>query len=148
MSNQITGWFYLHTNGELIYKNSPDAIIDIRESDLATCAWSFNNDRRTAWGILVEALSIGVKESRINELAGKWGCTDNDALEYANAIEINLSVDGDKKTAYLKSFTNITESPIGFGDTYLQAMASLCKQIGYTGGKMWNATFEDLIKTN
>ena len=32
---ELQGWFYLHENNEVIYKNSPDVIEDIRDADLA-----------------------------------------------------------------------------------------------------------------
>ena len=37
----ILGWYYLHVNKELIWKNDPDAIVDIRDSDLCHSAWSW-----------------------------------------------------------------------------------------------------------
>ena len=143
----MIGWYYLHKNKELIYKNSPDAIADIRDSDLCHTAWSFSpEDRAGAWDILVEALSLGAKKERIAELAEKWKCDDIDAQKYADYLGINLNIDGSAMTAYREDFTNLQESPCGFGDNYLEAMADLCKQVGYVGGKMWNATFKDLVK--
>jgi uncharacterized protein YqjF (DUF2071 family) len=47
----INGWYYLHQNGELIYKPSPDAIVDIRDSDLAVCSWPVDvSSRKLALG--------------------------------------------------------------------------------------------------
>lgn len=143
----IEGYYYLHTNKELIYKPDPDAIVDIRESDFCHSAWAWDGQRQTAWQILVEALSLGAKKDRINKLSKKWNCDGDDALNYANYLGITLGSDGNQKTAYGKNFTNQQECPCGFGDTYLEAMSDLCKQIGFSGGKMWNATFKDLIKT-
>lgn len=142
----IQGWYYLHENKELIYKNSPDAIIDIRDSDLCSAAWAWDGERPTAWQILVEALSLGANIERINQLAEKWGCTDLDSLNYANYLGILIGEDGNMKKATMKDFTNIQESPIGFGSTYLEAMAELAKELGYKGGKRWHTTFSDLIK--
>ena len=79
----IQGWYYLHENKELIYKNDPDAITDIRDSDLCHSAWAWDGQRHTAWQILTEALSLGAKSERIKELADKWGCTNADAENYA-----------------------------------------------------------------
>lgn len=143
----IQGYYYKHVNGELIYKNSPDAIVDIRDGDLCVAAWPFDpGDRVTAWNVLIEAMALGVSPARIHEMAVKWQCTDADAVNYAERIGVRLGVDGDKKMTTRKDFVNIQESPCGFGETYLEAMASLCKQLGYTGGKMWNHTFESLLK--
>lgn len=143
----ITGWYYLHTNGSLIYKNDPDAIVDIRESDLCLSAWPVDpEDRLCAWNLLVEALSLGVDKSRIDELASKWFCDNEDAVEYASRVGAILGMDGNKFTATKADFINLQESPCGFGNSYLEAMADLCKQLGYKGGKMWNSTFGSLLK--
>ncbi len=142
----IQGYYYLHENNDLIYKNTPDAILDIRDSDLCKSAWAYDGQRPTAWQILVEALSLGANQNRIKELSDKWNCKDDDAENYAKYLGINLNVDGTAKTAYKEDFTNLQECPCGFGDTYLEAMADLCKQLGFVGGKMWTKTFVDCIK--
>lgn len=145
--SQISGWYYLHENGSLIYKNNPDAIADIRDSDLCLSAWPISvEDRSTAWAFLVEAGSLGVDKQKINELIEKWKCNDEDAVHYAQYVGIDLGEDGNQKTAAKKDFINPQESPMGFGDTYLQAMQGLCHELGYKGGKMWNAVFESLVK--
>jgi hypothetical protein len=140
----IHGWYYLHTNKQLIYKNSPDAIDDIRESDFCESVWAWDYERHTAWGILVEALSLGADKDRIKELADKWGCTDIDADNYAAYLGIDIGMDGAAHYARKRDFGNAQENPIGFGETYLEAMANLAKELGYTGGKMWNHTFKTL----
>lgn len=121
--SKIIGWYYLHTNTELIFKrDSPGQDSDIRESDFAVALWAFDSQRTTAWNILVEALSLGANPRRIKELAELWDCDDRDAEQYANFMAA------------------------GFGHSNLEAMAGLCKALGYKGGKMWNATFQDLLK--
>src|SRR3990172_4040482 len=142
----IKGYFYLHENGSLIYKNSPDAIVDIRDSDFCKSAWSWDGTPANAWQICVEALAIGVNKERVFELASKWNVNDNDANNYASYLGIVLGIDGDKKMVHRTDFENVQESACGFGDTYLQAMADLCKNLGFVGGKMWNSTFKDLVK--
>lgn len=59
----ISGWYYLHTNGDLIFKhNLPGTAADIRESDLAVMLWPIDvEDRESVWRILVEALACGAK---------------------------------------------------------------------------------------
>lgn len=145
MSNEITGWFYLHENKDLIFKNYPEAIVDIRESDLCHSAWAWDGTRLCAWTILIEALSLGARKERIEKLVNDWKCTDADAVNYANEMNIILGEDGNQKTAHSTTFTNLHESPCGFGNTYLEAMADLCSQLGYKGGKMWNHSFKTLI---
>lgn len=141
----IQGWYYLHTNGNLIYKSSPDSACDIRDSDFARSLWPMDTtDRAGAWNILVEASALGAEPSRIAELAEKWSCDDADASHYAAFLGLNLYLDGNAWCATLDDHVNLQESPTGFGKTALEAMAALCKELGYTGGTMWNKTFKDL----
>lgn len=144
--SEIIGWYYLHVNGSLIYKRElGGTAADIRESDFAKSMWPIDpSDRETAWRILVEALSLGVNHTRIKELADKWQCDDEDADVYALRVGVDIALDGDKWCALPKG-CSMPESPVGFGDTKLEAMAALCKDLGYTGGKMWNATFKSLL---
>ena len=141
----IQGWYYLHVNKDLIYKNNPDAIADIRDSDLCHTAWAWDGQRSTAWQILVEAYCLGAKKERIEELAEKWGCTNNDAENYANYLGIKLGVDGNQCFAARVDFEDIQVSPMGWGDNYLESMSELAKELGYKGGTMWNRTFSDLV---
>jgi len=147
---KITGWYYLHTNGDLIYKRElGGTAADIRESDFAKSMWPFDpEDRAGAWRILVEAKSLGAIDTRVKELAGKWGCNDADAAHYAEHIGCRLYMDGDAWCATAKKFINLQESPAGFGYTALDALATLCKELGFRGGKMWNATFAALLAKN
>lgn len=144
----IEGYYYLHDNGSLIYKPGTDAICDIRDSDLCIAAWPIDtSDRASAWSLLVEARSLDrTKKEEVDRLAKLWGCDDKDALIYAEYIGCVLGEDGNRKSAKDTDFVNLQESPCGFGETYLEAMADLCKQIGYAGGKLgWHARFRDLL---
>ena len=143
--NEIQGYYYLHVNNSLIYKCGSDSIIDIRDSDFCRSAWAWDGTPQNAWQICVEALSLGVDRKRIFELAEKWNVNDSTAQNYADYVGINLGMDGNQMTATRKDFDNLQESDCGFGDTYLEAMADLCEQQGFKGGKMWNSTFKDLI---
>lgn len=146
LNKTIGGWYYLHVNGDLIYKRDlPGTAADIRDSDLAKTLWPFDHsDRSGAWRIVVEGLSLGANKKRVEELAKLWGCDDIDAVNYSDYLKITLDVDGDSKCAKQPNFINLQESVAGFGDTYLEAMADLCKNLGFKGGKMWNHTFESL----
>jgi len=74
------GYYYLHTNGDLIYKRF-DPGEDV--SDLVRRVWPVDiRDRATAWRIVLEGLALGARVSRVRELATKWGCTAADFLEY------------------------------------------------------------------
>lgn len=142
------GYYYLHTNGSLIYKRElGGTAADIRESDFARAMWSCDpQDREAAWTTLVEALALGANADRIKELAALWHCDDVDADQYASRVGDGLDItrDGDKWCA-LPRGCSMAESPVGFGDTKLEAMAELCKALGYQGGKTWTATFAGLL---
>lgn len=142
----INGWYYLHQNGDLIYKPSPDAIVDIRESDFAVCSWPVDvSSRKLAWEMLVESLALGARESRISELAEKWNCDDEDADMFASAIGVDLEIDGNQSCAHRSDFVNLEESPAGFGESKLLAMADLARHLGIRGGHMWRSSFSDLV---
>ena len=144
----ITGWYYLHENNDLIYKPSPDAIADIRDSDFAKCVWPIDpENRELAWDILVESLALGAKESRIITLAAKWNCTDADADIYADRVGVKITTDGNQFCATRLDFLDLQQSPAGFGDSKLEAMAALAKELGLKPGKMWRDTFKELLKS-
>lgn len=145
----IVGWYYLHENGDLIYKKDFEGTVaDIRESSFARSLWPMDpQDRAGAWNILVEASALKANPARIKELAEKWRCDDADAKHYAEHIGVDLFMEnGSTWCATRKDFINLQESPAGFGDTALEAMAELCEELGYQGGKMWNTHFPDLVK--
>lgn len=143
----INGWYYLHANGELIYKpESGETAADIRESPFARGLWpSDTADREGAWNMLVEALAAGARKERVMELADKWGCDDHDAQHYGGRVKATLTRDGNAWCATRYDFINLQESPAGFGDTCLEALASLCKDLGYRPATMWGDSFKGLL---
>ena len=144
----MDGWYYLHTNGSLIYKRElGGTAADIRESDFAKAMWPFDpDDRKEAWRILVEALAAGANRERVIELAGHWGCGDTDADVYAKFIRVTLSMDGDQWCATGPGFKNLAISNAGFGNMKLEAMADLCSTMGYQPSKMWGTSFAKMLE--
>lgn len=144
----IIGWYYLHTNGELIYKpEHGGTAADIRDSDFARGLWSVDpTDRESAWSILVEAGAAGADKPRVSSLATRWGCSNDDAEVYADRVGCRLFKDGAAWCATRADFVNLQESPAGFGDTALEAMTQLCKKLGYKPAKMWDTSFKDLLR--
>lgn len=144
----IEGYYYLHTNGDLIYKhNLGETVADIRDSDFAVGLWPCDpSDREGAWRIVVEGLAAGADRKRIAELAEKWKLTDEDGAIYAERVGVNLQRDGSHWCATRRDFVNLQESPAGFGLTAIEAFAELAKQLGYKPSKMWGSTFADLVK--
>lgn len=142
------GWYYLHVNGDLIYKRDlPGTDADIRESDFARGLWPCDpSDRMHAWTILVESYAAGARRERILELATRWSCTDVDALEYAKRARCRIFKDGDSWCATREDFVNLQDSPAGFGPTALEAMAQLAQSLGYVPSKSrWAEGFKDLL---
>lgn len=142
----ITGYYYLHTNGDLIYKVDHDYLVaDFRESDFVQTFWEIDpEDRETAWTVLVESLALGANKSKVLELANKWQCNNEDADVYAERTNIILQLDDSNWMASTSDFVNLQESIAGFGETKLEAMADLAKNLGLKPGKMWNAHLKDL----
>lgn len=142
-------WYYLHTNGDLIHKNDVDGgqAADFRESDFVRQFWRLDTDNReTAWGLLVEAKALGADSKRVDELADLWACDDIDAQRYADFIGIELVPDGTAWCARRMNHINLQECPMGFGDSGLEAMANLAKELGYKAQKTWGRTFKDLVE--
>lgn len=141
--------YYLHTNGELIHKNDSDEIVaDLRESDFVRCFWIIDDtSRKDAWDMLVEALCVGANKERVSELAEKWNCNDKDALIYCNVIGVIPEKDGNVWCVHLRSFKNLQESPCGFGDTILDSLSQLCKNLKFSYTKLnWHSRFYELCK--
>jgi len=125
------GYYYLHTNGDVIYKKfEPEA-----DSPFVVKVWPVNvEDRAQAWLIAIEALALGARKQRIDELARKWGLTDEDALLFVKHARLSngtpafeLTRDGNKWCATYHNFIDLQTSHAGFGDTALEAFAELAK---------------------
>lgn len=125
------GFYYLHENGELIFKvGLPGTEKDLQDSDLVKQYWPIDDkNRATAWTVLVEGLAAGANKDTVMRLAKKWKCDDDDAKVFAERTGLTLSIDGNQKVAFENGFDNLQESMAGFGDTYLEAMADLCRQM-------------------
>lgn len=144
---EIVGWHYLHQNGDLLFKlEIGGTAADIRESPLALAMWPIDpGDREGAWNVLVEALASGANETRIQELAARWRCSDEDAATYADRVGARVFRDGDAWCATRCDFVDLQASPAAFGATALHALAALCKLLGFRPAKTWNARFKDLL---
>ena len=145
----IIGWYYLHTNGELIYKREIDGTAaDIRESPFAIGLWPMDpEDRAGAWQICVEGLAAGANKERVLNLASLWECDENDAPNYASFLGCSIYMDGNKWCAVGPKFRNLQEDHAGFGNTPVEAFAELCRALGFRPSKMWGHTFKSLLES-
>lgn len=141
------GYYYLHENGSLLYKRDlGDTAADLAESPFVKRFWGMDTlNRADAWTVLVEALALGVDKARVEELAAWWGCDDTDAEEYAARLGLTFDIDGDAWCVAPPWFVNLAESPAGFGDTKLIALAELAVSLGIRDQP--GATFAGLLGT-
>lgn len=134
------GYYYLHTNGDLIFKSGVaynDA--DFVDSDFVKAYWFIDStNREDAWTVLVEALALGANKARVKELAEKWHCDDDDARIFAERVNVHVDVDGDKWMVTFRNFINLAESHAGFGDTILEAMADLARHYPINRSGPWS----------
>ena len=124
-------FYYLHTNGDLIAKKfRPES-----DSPFVRKVWEIDTRNRLhAWDLIIEAASVGARQDRVEELASKWGLTDEDAQQFvahttdsAGNPSFKLYRDGNQWCATRVDFENLQESPAGFGDTCLEALIDLRK---------------------
>lgn len=128
----MDGYYYLHTNSDLIYK--PATVIDSDpnyfDSPFVRKFWPITlSERGDAYTLLLDAQAMGAKQKRIQELKTKWDITEEDTQVYADRVGFKLFMDGDQWSATLPTFKNLQESPAGFGDTRWDALVALCKEI-------------------
>jgi len=85
-------YYYLHTNGDLIGKNPVvvDSDSSYFDSDFVKKVWKIETDERpTLWTMMLEALALGVRVSRVKELAEKNKCDKADSIEMLVRIKPN-----------------------------------------------------------
>lgn len=141
----IDGYYYLHTNGKLIYKKYIDdkMVDDFIESDFVLNFWPMDfSDRMCAWRLIVEALASGAERGGVFDLASKWLCDDKDAKIYASKIGVNLFEN--EGVFVCRTRNNIANQ--GEGVTALHALADLCKKVGYKPNKTFKHSFENLVE--
>ena len=136
----ISGYMYLHENGDLIYKRNLDdgGEADLRESDAVRMFWPLDlAERLDAWDCLLAAALMGARPKRVAELRETWGIDDADAAHYASHCKLLVDRDGDKWCATASRFENLAESYAGFGDDWFGAIVDLLRDTGYQPRKLW-----------
>lgn len=79
------GFYYLHTDGNVIYK--PARVLDgdatYFDSPFVRKVWTVDTaDRLNGWRIALEALAMGASSDRVRQLSEHWGCNRDDLAEY------------------------------------------------------------------
>ena len=78
----MRGYYYLHQNGQLIFKNYLFDPADF-DSPFVKKWWRINTEnRKDAWNVLLEGLACGADLENVKRLANKWGCNRKDLVEY------------------------------------------------------------------
>ncbi len=80
----MNGFYYLHADGNLIYK--PEIVVanddGYFDSPFVKKVWHVDpRDRIVAWKIILEALAMGCDKERAKELSKQWDLTFEDSLE-------------------------------------------------------------------
>lgn len=121
--SRIDGYYYLHTNGDLIFKK---VCPEIEPGGFVRMVWPVDlTDRGNAWVIVIEAGALGAKKERIEELREKWGLTDEDAFKFAEVCEMELKRDDDGFV--LRHPLDDIEKPLGKGKTALDAFINYAR---------------------
>ena len=151
----VEAWYYLHTNGSLIYKRELGGkfttLQDIHDSDFCRAYWFVDpEDREGAWNILVEGLALGADGEQILRLAERWGCTNEDAVIYAEQVGCELQGEGKEWVAYRMDAVDPLSEPqrSGYGNCALSAMANLASILGLKARKPMNPGFAELLRVS
>ena len=85
----MSGYYYLHENGSLIYKPSiaVESDPDYFKSPFVKKYWKLEEtDRGNAWVIILEALALGANIDRVKELLAKWSMSFEDSIKMITRI--------------------------------------------------------------
>lgn len=148
MLDAIVGWYYLHENGDIIFRRElGGTAADLRDSQFVLCMWPLNpTNRAHAWNICVEGLAAGANKDRIMGLANLWGCGEADAGNYAQYLGVEIALDGNAWCVTGPGHRDLQQDAAGFGDTPVEAFADLCKSLGYKPSKIWGHSFKSLLE--
>lgn len=145
----IKGYVCMKQNGDLDYifksKISEDDLINHNSIKMY---WEYSHeDIADSWDILIEAIAVEANEKEIKMLSNAWGLDDKEAQTYAKLRKIKLFKDGNQWCATKSNFKDLQSSPSGFGDTCLDAIGELCKNLGFKVSKSkGRVRFVDLLK--
>ena len=128
----IDGYYYLHTNGDLIYKKA--VVVDhdpnYFDSPFVRKVWPIDlKSRAKLYSFLIEAAAMEARSNRIKEIRELNSMTDEDCQTFAERTGFKLFKDGNQWCAAKGDFVNLQESIAGFGDTPFEAFVALCRKV-------------------
>jgi hypothetical protein len=105
------GFYYLHTNGDLIFK--PASVVEhdseYFSSPFVKKVWMIETkERKDAWKLILESLANGARLDRVKELATKWNMTFEDSIEMLSRIKVTQDL-REGLRIFIKSVLNMTE---------------------------------------
>ena len=125
----MDGYYYLHTNGDLIHKSKHADTSDFEESDFVKQWWVIDlESRMDVYNMLIRASMLGVKKERVAKLIKHWNITDSDAENYVDGVGLVWKMDGNAFCVHSPNFTNLQENNAGFGDTLFEAICDFLTQ--------------------
>lgn len=142
----IFGHHYLFDNREFAYSDGPEIPPDILKDPHCIAIWPWAADTRLlVWNTLIQAAALGLDTDRVDELQEKWYCDDKDAIMCAKTLGLSAEQYSHNYAVY-DPFVPFVHRIIGEGPSYLWAFASLCKELGYKGGKHYNPQFGVMVR--
>jgi hypothetical protein len=85
--------------------------------------------RADAWLIAVEALALGADSERVMQLKDKWNLTDEDGQKFASLVGVKLTRTDTGWAATDHAVIDLAAPRVGYGDTALEALASLARPV-------------------
>ena len=80
MSNKL-GWYYLHCNGNMIYKADPNANIYFDKGGFVVKYWPWTGIMDDAIRMLQDAINNGANKNEIIRLCQSWKVKEQSILE-------------------------------------------------------------------
>lgn len=123
----IIGFYYAHTNGELIFKHEKP---EMELGGFVKRVWPFDpEDRSGAYCILIEASVIGAKQERIAQLLERWQITDDDCITVAGPMHGMLIIQNGPRGSCSKWAAKWVDDDItvGYGATAFESMVCLVR---------------------
>jgi len=110
----VKGYYYLHTDGNLIFK--PAAVLDgdpeYFNSDFVRRVWPVDaKNRLTAWRVIVEGLAMDADKARVMELAGKWKCDISDLADYMVREHAEGEITDERRKGLRRFLTMLGQDP-------------------------------------